>query len=133
MYESYADTNISYRDNARRILIIIGDAIPHDNNIYEGVPGLTTVRNTAVDPGRDGLVNTADDLDLHFVISELATWKISLFMLRCPPSGSSSQAEQEFQCWNYWCSLTGGGAAKIATAQEMLSGISTLMENISED
>lgn len=134
MYESYTDTHVTFRPDARRILIIIGDAIPHDTNIYEGVPELTS-RDTLVDPGRDGIANTADDLDLQSVISELGDRNITLFMLLCePPSGySATLREQEYQCWRHWCSLTGGEANRIASAQEMLSSISTLMENISED
>lgn len=128
MYESYADTNISYRSNARRILIIIGDAIPHDNNIYEGVPELTTVRNTAVDPGRDGVVNTADDLDLQIVLSGLTDRDITLFMLLCPYNYNYSA--DDYKCWSYWCSLTGGGARRIATAGEMLQAVSDLFSDM---
>ncbi len=100
LYESYADTNIGWRNGAKKIFVNFGDDIPHDNNLNEGVPGLTGVRGTGIDLGRDGLMGTEDDLDLQEVLAQMAANNIEL--LACQANGSYGVY------WGYWAGLTGG-------------------------
>lgn len=100
LYESYADPNIGWRNGSKKIFVNFGDNIPHDNNINEGVPGLTGVYNTGTDLGRDGLPGTEDDLDLQEVLAEMAANNIVL--LACQTNGNYGNY------WSYWAGLTGG-------------------------
>ncbi len=100
LYESYADKNIGWRNGSKKIFVNFGDHIPHDNNLNEGVPGVTGVYNTGIDLGRDGLMGTEDDLDLQEVIAEMAANNIEL--LACQTYANYGNY------WGYWAGLTGG-------------------------
>jgi len=99
-YESYSDTNVSWRDGAKRILMNFADAIPHDDNLNEGVPGKTGVRSTGGDPGRDEIMFTADDLDLQTVLAGMEENKVTLI------EAHANTIDIEY--WNYWTGITGG-------------------------
>lgn len=57
----YETQFLSWREGSRRIVLLFGDSTPHDP-----------------DPGRDGTENTADDLTLEGVISELVRDNITV-------------------------------------------------------
>ncbi len=99
MYESYADPSVGWRSGARRILVNFGDNVPHDCNLNEGVSG--GIWSTGGDPGRDGNMGTADDLDLQTVLLEMAA--NGVILLECHTTMDASTH------WTYWTSLTGGG------------------------
>ena len=111
MYESYADSNIGWRDGAKKILINFGDNVPHDNNLDEGVSPSTNW-STGGDPGRDEIMFTADDLDLQTVLAGMAANHVTLLEAHTadwPASwegGSSGKMILEY--WNYWTAQTGG-------------------------
>ncbi|MBN2158592.1 MAG: VWA domain-containing protein [Spirochaetes bacterium] len=122
MYEAYSDPAITYRSGSKRILVMFGDAVPHDCDLNEGVPGLTTVNSTGKDPGRDGLLDTADDLDLQEVLAGVAASDITLLMIY---SGGTS----DMTLWKHWSGLTGGDAYQLTTASEIPAAIKQLIEN----
>jgi hypothetical protein len=119
-YESYSDPGIGHRTGAKRVLLNIGDNIPHDCNLNEGVPGKTGTRSTGVDPGRDAVTLTADDLDLQTVLSEMATNGVTLLELH----GYSVDLEY----WEYWTSLTGGALYQLGSAEEIPQAIDSLIK-----
>ena len=118
LFESYSDAGIGWRTGAARIVVAFLDNIPHDCNL-----------NTGWDPGRDGAVNTADDIDMEDVIAEFAAQNIKLIVV----SGSGGGT---LTVWNNYASPTGGqavllGAGNIATTiatliEESVSTISSL-------
>jgi hypothetical protein len=99
LYESYADPNVGWRPGAKRILVKFGDNVPHDDNLEEGISGGSW--STGGDPGRDGVMGTADDLDLQSVLAQMAANNVSL--IACQTWGY-----YKVPYWDYWSGLTGG-------------------------
>jgi hypothetical protein len=120
-YESYADSiNIGYRPGAKRILINIGDCIPHDCNLSEGID--TGTFSTGSDPGRDEIMGTADDLDLQTVLAGMATHGVNLLEVH----GSTNCGYLNY--WQYWCSLTGGSFFLLTNATQIPAAVESLIE-----
>jgi hypothetical protein len=90
MYESYSDPLFGWREDSTRYLIIFGDSIPHDP-----------------DPGRDGILGTADDLKLSDVLARLAANKITVLYVADP--GVSGDAVL-IRSWIDWLTPEGGRA-----------------------
>jgi hypothetical protein len=120
-FESYADSvNIGYRPGAKRILINIGDCLPHDCNLSEGIePGIFS---TGGDPGRDEIMGNADDLDLQTTLAGMATHGVSLLEVH----GSTNCGYLNY--WQYWCSLTGGAFFLLADAAQIPAAVESLIE-----
>jgi hypothetical protein len=119
-YESYADSsNIGYRPGAKRILINIGDCLPHDCNLNEGIDSLTW--STGGDPGRDEIMGNADDLDLQTVLGEMVMHGVSLLEIH----GSSNCGYLNY--WEYWCSLTGGAFFLLSDASQIPAAVESLI------
>lgn len=116
MYESYADAAVGWRTGAKRILVMFGDAVPHDNNLNEGI--FAGTYSTGGDPGRDEIQETADDLDLQTVLGEMDTNNVVLLYV-----DSGGLADY----WNYWTSLTGGARYDLTSAEDIPDAIQTLV------
>ncbi len=91
LHESYADNAIAWRSDARRFVVMFGDYVPHDDNINERVasppidPGdvwRAHVSPYVLDPGRDGVSGTADDLDLQIVLDTMHDHRMPLLFAR---------------------------------------------------
>lgn len=123
MYESYADAAVGWRAGSRRILIMFGDAVPHDDNLNEGVPGKAGNYSTGGDPGRDEVMFTADDLDLQTVLANMAANKVVLLYVQCanPYPGNA------LDYWTYWTNITGGAAYPITNANQIPTAIQALV------
>lgn len=93
LYETQFAT---WRDGAKRIVIIFGDAPGHDTN-FGG-------RNYGVDPGRDNIAGTADDLDFETVVQQLHEAGITVMPVH---SAFGSEGIISFE---YMASQTGGTA-----------------------
>jgi hypothetical protein len=104
LYELYSDPEITWRDDAKKIVIYWNDALPHSCDVALDCPSLASF-SMGADPGRDGILGTADDLELEDVLGELDDRNISLITLH---NGFFS---------NYWkCyseKTTGGGAFEL--------------------
>jgi parallel beta-helix repeat protein len=119
-YESYADSaNIGYRPGAKKILINIGDCIPHDCNLRAGID--TGTFSTGSDPGRDEIMGNADDLDLQTVLAGMATYGVSLLEVH----GSTNCGYLNY--WQYWCSLTGGGFFLLSDSTQIPAAVESLI------
>lgn len=121
-YESYADPAIGYRTGAKKILINIGDALPHDCNINEGVPGMVGTVSYGKDPGRDGILDTPDDLDLQAVLAEMAANNVTLLELH----GNTYFGSLAY--WSHWTSLTGGALYHLGAPGDIPGAIVELIE-----
>ncbi len=86
----------TWRDGAKRIVIIFGDAPGHDTN-FGG-------RNYGVDPGRDNIAGTADDLNFETVVQQLADAGITIMPVH---SAFDTDGIISFE---YMASQTGGTA-----------------------
>ena len=115
LFESYQDKNIGFRNEARRFVIMFGDAVPHDDNFNEGLanppfnPGgeYCELATCTLDPGRDETLGTADDLDIQTVLADVAASQISLLFIQ------SSADPEQLVYWNYWAGLTGSGGQAV--------------------
>lgn len=121
VYESYSDPAIAWRTGARRILIMFGDNIPHDNDLNEGVPGKSGVLTTGGDPGRDEVMFTGDDIDLQSALAGMEANDVILF-----PVWTNGF---NLVYWEHWASLTGGDALLLSSAADLPAAIESLIES----
>jgi hypothetical protein len=99
LWETYSDANIGWREGAKRFVVAWLDAPPHDCGLGFGA-----------DPGRDGIMDTSDDLPLiEPVLNEMKAQNITLIVLY---SGDSFPSFG-FNNWKTWAQITGGDAFQI--------------------
>ena len=115
MWESYTNPGIQWRAGSRRLVVMLGDSVPHDDDINADVPGVTGFNDTLVDPGPDGIVGTPDDLDLQTVLAAMNVNNITLVEGH-PPTADHAGAPVLSTYWSYWTSLTGGNDFTYSTA-----------------
>ncbi|MGE5404774.1 MAG: hypothetical protein ACM3PP_07530, partial [Candidatus Saccharibacteria bacterium] len=123
IYESYADTSVSWRPNAKRIVILVGDSNPHDNNLYEGFS--STIWSLGGDPGRDEIMFTADDLDLQAVLQEMAANNTVLIHCRT--------ASYYLSLWSHWTGITGGETIDASGGSVESALLSAITSRIGQD
>jgi len=85
LYEVNQDV-VGWRDDAKKIVLLFGDAPTHDLN-FAGY-------NFGGDPGRDGIAMTSDDLDFETVVQQAANAGISVIAI---DSGYTSESEATFK------------------------------------
>lgn len=98
LYES--EESFSWRSDAKKIIVIFGDAEPH---AYPNGLSIGLTATNGGDPGRDEVMNTADDLDYVTVVQSLAASNIIVVAVDC--SGFAGDARTSFQ---YMADETGG-------------------------
>jgi hypothetical protein len=98
LYETYSDPGIGWRDGAKKIVLQWGDNVPHDCEWDACLGGQQTY---GPDPGRDGVDNNADDLEILNVLFGMAAADITLLPLH---SG------QYLTLWDCYAFITGGQA-----------------------
>jgi hypothetical protein len=99
LYESYADATVGWRPGATKFVMAWGDAVPHDCAVDACVGGTWS---TGVDPGRDAVAGTADDLEILDVLNGMNASGLTLISLF---SGGSPAL------WDCFASLTGPDGA----------------------
>jgi hypothetical protein len=137
LYESYSDPAIGWRADARRFVVMFGDDVPHDDNLNEGVPDppenpggtwVTGYPPSYLDPGRDGIPGTADDLDFQSVLDGMRTNSITLLCIESPYGGSTSPANLVIY-WKQWAGWTnsGGDAVPLSDVADLATVIQDLV------
>jgi len=101
LHEVTTDPLIGWRAGARRIVLVWGDANPHDC-AYNAVLGGSV--STGPDPGRDNIDNNADDLGIVPVLTAMNAQDITLLSLH---SGSFNSL------WQAYAAITGGTSYQI--------------------
>ncbi|MGI5238587.1 S8 family serine peptidase [Dactylosporangium sp. CA-139066] len=102
---------LGFRADALKLVINFGDNVPHDNDINQDITAPPLFGNTGVDPGRDGVVGTADDVD--FQDDALAALKShGIRLLEVDSSGGSFIAPY----WQSWTATTGGAYTALGPA-----------------
>ncbi len=106
LYEMYSDPAVGWRTGSRRFVIMFGDSVPHDS-----------------DPGRDGSLNTADDLEFDAVLDELRDEQMTLLFV----SSTNETAIQDN--WKQWVSKTyaGGNSVTLADAKDLPNTVKGLI------
>ena len=117
----YESQFVAWRNGSKKIVIIFEDNIPHDCNMAAyGCGG-----STGVDPGRDALTGTADDLAWADVIAQLKAAGIEVIIA---DSGGA------FSCdgpWLYAMNETGGAFVSIDSTDEIPEKVIASVENLS--
>ena len=96
LYES--KESFSWRSDAKKIIVIFGDAWPH---AYPNGPSIG-LPSAGGDPGRDGVMNTDDDLDYVTVVQSL---RAENFIVIAVDSSGGGMGTKSF---NYMADQTGG-------------------------
>jgi Mg-chelatase subunit ChlD len=116
------DPRASWRDGARRVLVLLGDSVPRDDDLNAGVtnprlPGRWAPGRPAWwrDSGPDWAPGTRDDLDWQQVLARLADDEVTLLV------GVSGVAPVELagdvgalvDYWSAWAESAGPGSAAV--------------------
>jgi hypothetical protein len=126
LYESYADTNVTWRSGAKRVMVNFGDSVPHDCYLNAGIPAMgTTPISTGGDPGRDGIMGTSDDLELQSVLAGMASNHVVLLAARV---SSFAFTDFYFDFWTNWTARTGGKAFQ-STNNTLITDLMTEITN----
>jgi hypothetical protein len=112
LYESYADPAIHWRYTARKFLINFADNIPHDPDFLACL-GLSP-SCSGLDPGRDELHRTADDLFILPTVDEMLNQEITLITLL--PHG-------DVLLWDCYAARTGGQAKRFVSYTDIRTHI----------
>lgn len=108
LHEAANDAALGWRPGARRILVNFGDDMPHDCDVLRCL-GDSAPARLGVDLGRDGVPNTADDLETLEVVQGLVDANIVL--IHFDSSGGGSVGAWSYaDVWNCWAQATGGVA-----------------------
>jgi hypothetical protein len=130
LWETDTNPNVGWRAEARHVIILVADNVPHDNDLDEGVPenqwapeGIPAPWNTGEElPGAWGIPGTqmtpSINRDFQNTLQELAHDGKPLGMVDFRGTETGY-----LPYWEYWASLTGGqallggtGAGPLATS-----------------
>jgi hypothetical protein len=119
LLETATNPTVGWRPEARGIIVLVADDVPHDNELNEGIPQEFWVRtpfDTGVDPGPDNTVGTADDID----------WQAALQRLNAagkPLEYVDYQGNAAYvPYWQFWTGVTGGSVITIKEGEEATLG-----------
>ncbi len=115
LYECYSDGAVGWRGSSKKFIVLFGDNLPHDCEVFACI-GETA--STGRDPGRNGLLDDADDLFILDVISGLVSNNILLVPLY------SGDIENHYHSWDCWAGITGGEAFLINPDGTVPGGLS---------
>jgi hypothetical protein len=135
IFESYSDASIGWRTGAKHILIILGDSVPHYENLNEGMETIGNASlpywpgnySTGGDPGRDEVMGTADDIYLPAALQAMATNEITLLYVKCH-DGAWPNDIANMMYWTYWTGITGGYAYGISDASLIPDAIAAMVK-----
>lgn len=107
-----ADSGIGFRKDALKLLINFGDNVPHDPNLLEDlspefVSKFADIKDTGIDPGRNGAIDCGgDDIDFQSIALEaMRSTGVKLLYI--------DSSEVLLPLWQEWASITGGAAVGI--------------------
>lgn len=114
-YESYSDPALTYDSGAVKLLVVLGDSIPHDPAQSTTFPSCF---DTYADPGPDGIVGTADDLFTKPTLDGMVTNNVKLLFVNY---GSDA-------CHHELATYTGGSDVSSGSGGSLASQIVTLVQ-----
>ncbi len=138
LYEAYADWDIGWDHASRKFLIVFGNSVSHDDDLNAGVSAPPYLPDgvwqsghppSYLDPGRDGVPGTADDLDYQATLAELASTQvrefgqdhegrrfITVLFVLAPDTPLPLEEEDLETYWSQWADVAGAdGEAITAT------------------
>jgi hypothetical protein len=113
----YESRFVGWRPDSRRFVILFGDAPAHDPDFYG--------KNYGVDPGRDGIPGTADDLRFKDVVQQLKDDRIAVVAIYDATRGPANKAalDDAIKGFEYLAHETGGLAKSVKDAGKVPEGI----------
>jgi hypothetical protein len=106
LWEGRLGGSVGWRPQAKHVIVLVGDAFPHDDDLDQGIPSADWIVgspwNTGTDPGPDETVGTPDDLDWQTVLSQLASDETPLMFL------FYRGTDPMLPYWDSWTAATGG-------------------------
>jgi fimbrial isopeptide formation D2 family protein len=124
VHESYSDTNISWRADSTRLLILFGDDRPHDTNFDYDNDG--TNDNTGADLGDDGAVGGGDDLDFEYEVATAAAAGVHIL-------GIYSGYEGWKYPWTYMADQTGGQYLNLTDVGDLPAVITKIVKSYAQE
>jgi hypothetical protein len=124
IHEAYNDSNLHWRTDAKRILILFGDNVPHDTDFDNDND--STLENTGGDPGRDTILGTADDLDFETEVANAAANGVHVMAVY------SGWAGEKYP-WIYMANMTSGGYFELSEAEQIPNAIKDLIKKQAEE
>lgn len=116
LYESDTNSAVGWRADARGIIVLIADDIPHDDELNAGIPEQFWIESpfdTGIDPGGDNTVGTSDDLDWQAVLAQLVHDGRPLEYV-------DYQGEPEYlPYWEIWAGSTGGSVLEAGGEEDL--------------
>jgi hypothetical protein len=126
LFETATNPAVGWRPEARGIIVLVADDVPHDDDLNQGIPQefwVETPFDTGIDPGPDNAVGTGDDLDWQAVLQRLNA-------LNRPLEYVDYQGRAAYvPYWQYWAGTTGGSVITVKEGEENKLG-SKLVEAV---
>ena len=123
----YESQFISWREGTKKIIIYFQDNFPHDCNVaqFYDTPGTLS---TGIDPGRDAVAGTSDDISWNDVIEDMIENNIYVNSIYCFEHSPSSSNQQ---VWDNVTEPTGGNYIWNEDVDDIPDIILDLLGNIS--
>jgi hypothetical protein len=106
---------LDWRADSKRIVVLFGDAFPHDRTFFD--------QDYGIDPGRDEIEGTEDDLVFEDVVQDLVDAKISIIGVN---SGYSDTNAIKF--FEYTTEKTGGIYFELQDASDIPDAVAQSVE-----
>jgi hypothetical protein len=120
MLEAAEDPAVGWRPGARRLLVSLSDAVPHDCNLLECLGGSGTPFGP--DLGRDGQPDTGDEIAVLEAVDALVREGVTLLHLESSGGGAlDGRSLQEI--WTCWAERTGGEAVALEADGSVPGGV----------
>lgn len=132
------DPRAGWRAGARRFVVLLGDSVPRDNNLNEGiasprVPGVWIPGTPAWwrDSGADWAPGSADDLDWGQLLARLERENVTLFagISGAAPPQLGGQTADLVDYWRAWAARTapGGDAVDLSNVSQLPQSLGALL------
>jgi hypothetical protein len=139
IHEAYSDSRIGWRENSRHLLLVFGDSVAHDDDLNEDIPypqphmsgyrWITGIRPELLDPGRDGIPGTDDDLDFQTEVRALGDNSITLLSIVTSSTFPDPTQGELVTYWNTWAGWTGGKSVALWNAHDLPELIREIVED----
>jgi Mg-chelatase subunit ChlD/DNA-binding beta-propeller fold protein YncE len=132
------DPRAGWRTGARRFVVLLGDSVPRDNNLNEGiaapwVPGVWTPGTPTWwrDSGADWAPGSTDDLDWGLLLDRLEREDVTLFagISGAAPPQLGGQTADLVDYWKAWAARTapGGDAVDLSNVSQLPQALGALL------